>query len=77
MEKRLIKEDENSSLMLAVVEKDMFVVVKWWFDGVATSWSIMGSFLHLNALFNKEAVMLLIFSLLQVSPFINLFVMSE
>ena len=77
MEKRLTKEDENSSLMLAVVEKYMFVVVKWWFDGVAISWSIMGSFLHLNALFIVVAVVLLIFSLLQVSPSINLFVMSD
>ena len=61
MEKRLIKEDENSSLMLAVVKKDMFVVFKLWFDGVATSWSIMGSFLHLNALFNVVVVLLVFF----------------
>ena len=59
-----IKEDENSSLMFSVVEEDLFVLVKWWVDGVATSCSFMArNNLNeegriLNTLFNVVAVVL-------------------
>ena len=42
MQKEL-KEDENLSLMFVVVEEDLFALVKWWVDGVATSCSFMVS----------------------------------
>ena len=63
MQKEL-KEDENLCLTFAVVEKDLLVVVKWWVDGGATSFSIMASEKLneeeriLNTLFNVVAVVL-------------------
>ena len=63
MQKEL-KEDENLSLMFAIVEEDLFVLVKWRVDGVATSCSFMArNNLNeegriLNTLFNVVAVVL-------------------